>query len=74
MSKEDSRVKGVICGVKRTGPSGIEWVCVKKPHGEVYTRRTSDRTHHRGDPIYSDNPGVDKHYFVNRYPNHDKER
>lgn len=51
-----------ICGVvdHRGGP--IEWVCINPVHADVYRSR-------RGKTIYSSNPRVDQHYFVNRYPN-----
>lgn len=69
----DHRIKEDICGVGHVDQSGREWVCISKPHDTVYFRRKSDRTHHRGDPVFSSNPGVDKHYMVNRWPNRKKD-
>lgn len=51
-----------ICGVTRTGPTGIEWICVKKVHAKIYQGRN-------GKMVYDNNPGADRHFYVNRYPN-----
>lgn len=70
--EDDPRIEQDICGIKTTDIAGREWICINKPHDTVYFRRTSDRTHHRGDPIFSSNPSVGKHYMVNRWPNREK--
>ena len=70
--QEDPRVANEICGIGFIGPTGIEWICIKKPHDILYFRRKGDENHRRGDPIYSSNPGVDRHYMVNRWPNRKK--
>lgn len=67
--QQDPRVTSDICGWTHIGPTGIEWICIKKPHGEVYRRNKSSRNHRRGDLIFSDNPSVDRHYCINRWPN-----
>lgn len=67
---EDPRMGPDRCGVTTLGGTGLEWVCIKAPHGKVYTRNTPSPGHHRGDPIYSA-AGADAHYFVRRYPNSD---
>jgi hypothetical protein len=58
-----------ICGVISIGGTGLEWICIKPIHGEVYKRRTSGQRYSKGDPFYSTNPSVDQHYFVRRYQN-----
>ena len=55
-----------ICKVSYVGPTGIVWVCVKKVHAKVYYR--GKRSKRAGEMIFENNPGVDKHYFVNKYP------
>lgn len=70
--EEDLRIVKDICGVGHIGPTGIEWICIKKPHDTVYFRKSSDRSHHRGDPVFSNNAGVGRHYMVNRWPNREK--
>lgn len=60
-----------ICGVVRVGATGIEWICVRPVHAQVYVRRTSGQRYVRGDPKFSTNPSVDQHYFQRRYPNRD---
>jgi hypothetical protein len=66
---EDQRAQEPgICGVTTIGGTGIEWVCVRSVHAKVYQRRTGDRTHHRGEPIYQDGGKADQHVFVPRYP------
>lgn len=69
---EDPRVTGDICGVTQIGASGIEWICIKATHGKIYIRKTPSHRHHRGEMIFSNNPQVDAHYFVNRWPNRRK--
>lgn len=70
MDEENPKAKlDGICRVTKIGPTGIEWICVKPVHDKVYYRRTSDRNHRKGDPIFSNNPSVDRHVFVNRWPN-----
>jgi hypothetical protein len=49
------------CGVTRR-IGRFEWICIKPVHATIYSRR-------RGGIAFENNPGVDKHYFVNRYPN-----
>lgn len=51
-----------ICGVVDNRGGSIEWVCINPVHGDIYRSRN-------GKTIYSSNPRVDQHYFVNRYPN-----
>jgi hypothetical protein len=70
--QEDPRIVDKICGVGRIGPTGIEWICIRKPHDTVYIRKSSHGAHRRGDPIFSNNPSVAKHYMVNRWPNRKK--
>lgn len=57
-----------ICGVT-TFTEHIEWICVRSVHGDVYQRKTGDRTHNKGDMIFSTSPKADQHHFVNRWPN-----
>lgn len=70
---EDPRVREGICGVTHIGCTGIEWICVIPPHAKVYNRRTSSKTHKKGDLIFNTNKKVDQHYFVNRWPNRQKD-
>ncbi len=67
--EEDPRLEGDICGITHVGPQGIEWICARKPHGKIYTRNKSSNRHRKGDFIFSNNPQVDAHYFINRWPN-----
>lgn len=53
------------------GGTGMEWVCVRPVHAKVYQRRSSDRTHKKGDPVYSDNKAANAHHFRRKYPNRD---
>lgn len=69
---QDPRVHEDICGVIEFRGS-TEFICIAKPHAKVYQRRVSDRTHRRGDPIFSTSIKADQHYFVNRWPNRSKE-
>lgn len=69
---QDHRVKEGICGVV-FHTANFEWICVKPVHAQIYTRKSSDRTHHKGDIKFDTNPGADKHYFVNRWPNRNRE-
>lgn len=62
-----------ICGVTTMGATGIEWICIKPAHAKIYTRRSGDRTHKKGEVIFSDSPQADQHYFVNRYPYRNQE-
>ena len=72
---EDDRAKQEgICGVTFIGGSGIEWICIEKVHAEIYYRKSSDRTHRKGALIYSEGFRADQHYFVNRWPNRNKEK
>lgn len=59
-----------ICGYTRTGPTGIEWICIKEPHDKVYRRHSKGR---RGELIFSNNPSTEHHHMVNRWPNRKKE-
>lgn len=59
--KEDPRVQKGICGVTKNS-GRFEWICIKRPHARVYSRRS-------GSLVFENNPNVDRHYFVNRYPN-----
>lgn len=62
VEREDERAQRPgICGVTRT-TGGIEWICIREVHAEVYRRRT------RVGEVFESNPGVDRHYYVNRYP------
>jgi hypothetical protein len=29
----------LVCGARRTGATGIQWLCIKKPHGAEHTER-----------------------------------
>lgn len=50
-----------ICGV--TIMKGqTEFICIKPPHASVYRSK-------RARNIWENNPGVDRHSFVNRWPN-----
>lgn len=69
---EDPRVREGICGVT-THTANFEWICVKKVHAKIYTRHTSTRAYRKGDPKFGTNPNVDRHYFVNRWPNRKRE-
>lgn len=72
---QDPRVQPGICGHVEVGGLGIEWVCVREPHGKVYRRRRRSR---HGSPYETDQdqqpprPGEtvqgDRHYMVRRYP------
>lgn len=73
MYEEDTRVQNHICGVTKIGSTGIEWICIKTPHAEIYERHSSSSTHPRGGLIFSNNPKADAHYFVNRWPNREKD-
>lgn len=69
LGPEHPKVVPGICGVTVHGESAIEWICVKKPHAKIYTRKTTTRRNSAGDLIFSNNPTADRHYFVNRWPN-----
>lgn len=58
-----------ICGHTIVG-AGVEWICVLPPHDKIYMRHTKGR---RGEVIFSNNPSVNRHYMVNRWPNRSKE-
>lgn len=70
--EQDHRVRDDICGVTEIW-GGTEFICIRPPHAAVYTRNTSDRTHTKGDLIFSAAPQGDRHHFVNRWPNRKKE-
>lgn len=67
-TEEDPRVKEERCRVTRVGPTGIEWICIKPVHAKIYYRKVGDKSHKKGDRIYANNPQVDYHYMVNRWP------
>lgn len=50
-----------ICGLIKT-VNGREWICIKAVHDKAYTRKN-------GTEFMSNNPDVNKHYFVRRFPN-----
>lgn len=63
--KEDERLtKPDRCRVT-TMVGSIEFICIRKVHAKVYNRVRSTPV---GAPIFENNPSVDRHYFVRRYP------
>lgn len=62
---EDKRLeRPELCRVvKMVGPH--EFICIRKVHAKVYSRVRSTPV---GAPIFADNPSVDQHYMVRRYP------
>lgn len=67
--EQDERVVSGICRVTYIGSTGIEWICINKPHAKIYQRHHSSQNGRWSSPIFSNNPGVDRHYFINRWPN-----
>lgn len=61
MEEDPRALEPGICGVKQNTGT-IEWICVKPVHAKIYQSR-------KGKMVYDNNPGADKHYFVNRFPN-----
>lgn len=51
-----------ICGVTIIGSTGIEWICINKPHSIEYVR------HSKGTFFETNNPVRERHYMVNRWP------
>ena len=70
MDDQDPRTEGLICGVTKQ-TQRHEWICIKPPHADVYTRKTKNQR--RGDLVFSNNPKADKHHFINRWPNRTEE-
>lgn len=69
MAEEARAEQPDICGLTRTGPTGIEWICIAAVHDVAYVRKSGDRTHRKGDLIFSNNPKSEQHYWVRRWPN-----
>jgi hypothetical protein len=54
--------KGNLCGVSFIGSTGIEWICIKPVHAKLRKRKN-------GRVELESNPEVDRHYYVNKWPN-----
>lgn len=75
--EEDARITPENCGHTTVGALGIEWVCIRKPHLNVYRRRR--RSVRTGEPYETHQdqspprPGEstqgERHYMVRRWPN-----
>lgn len=62
-----------ICGITFVGSTGIEWVCIAKPHDEGYRRKTRSGEafgtgSHPERGIYGA-PKSERHHMVNKWPN-----
>lgn len=55
-----------ICG-------DTEWICIRTVHAKLYRRKSSSGPHKKGDIRYDYRPSAEQHYFVNRWPNRNRE-
>lgn len=62
MSEDPRAQKDDICRLTFIGATGIEWICIRKVHYKIYKGKKNRY-------IPSNNPNVDRHYWVPRYPN-----
>lgn len=51
-----------LCGITRTGATGIEWICIRPVHAK-WEDRHRPAYDSRGNPAQAE-----RHYFVRRYP------
>lgn len=49
-----------ICGVTKTGATGIEWICIKEVHATEADIKAGRKR-------------IDQHWFVRRWPNRHEE-